>query len=245
MKKLLLSVVVVGLFLGLINEASAQNKLKVSKTAIAYATVPVGTAKVDSFYVKNDSTATLNVTGVTKNLSVYVVTEKTGNLVRSINAGDSAWYYVTYTPDTLKSHADTVKIAHNAAGTNPIKVTLSGTGGLQLASTKAAIAFGTVSAGSSKTDSFYVKNISGQIRTVSNVTVATTKFSLSFAAGSINAGDSLKVLVTFSPDTLKSFADTAVVSHDGTVGGAIKVPLSGTGGLQLASTKSAIAFGSV
>ena len=245
MKKFLLPMVVVGLFLGLMTQANAQNKLKASKTSISYGTVPSTSAKVDSFYVKNDSTASLNVTAVTNNLGVYVTTEKTGNLVRTINAGDSAWYYVTYTPDTVKSHADTVKISHNAAGTNPIKIPLSGTGGAQIVATKASIAFGTVAVNASKKDSFYVTNISSQVRTVSGITVATAAYSLSYTGSTLNPGDTMKVVVTYTPDTLKSHADTVKISHNGAGVSPIKVPLSGTGGLQVVATKASIAFGTV
>ncbi|MGB2869038.1 MAG: T9SS type A sorting domain-containing protein [Bacteroidota bacterium] len=39
----------------------------------------------------------------------------------------------------------------------------------------------------------------------------------------------MKVVVTFLPPSVGSFADTVVVNHDGTVGPPIKIPLSGTG----------------
>ena len=204
-------------------------QLASSKTAISFGAVAANTPKADSFYVKNRSNSPFTISAVITNTTKYVVSA--ANMTPTLAAGDSAWYTVTFTPDTLKSFPDTVKITHNAFGVNPIKVILSGTGDVQLVSTKTPLAYGSVLVGSTQADSFYVKNksnINYNVSAISNL--QTARFVLSATPGALNAGDSLKIKVTFTPDSVGNLSDTVSITHNAPFGNPLKVPLSGTGG---------------
>jgi len=106
----------------------------------------------------------------------------------------------------------------------------------QVTATKSSISYGSIIAGVTKIDSFYVKstvpyNINSVITSLPQFTI------LDDPRGIIM--DSVKVRVSFIPNGVASFVDTVTVSHSGP-GGPLKVAVSGTGisGIVLASPRT-------
>lgn len=97
----------------------------------------------------------------------------------------------------------------------------------QLSVSKSSISFGNVIASISKTDSFYVKNSTQLGYKLNGFSTQSPRFTL---AGDPNAivADSVKIRVTFTPDSVGAFSDTVTITHSAP-GGILKVALSGSG----------------
>jgi hypothetical protein len=138
-------------------------QLTVSKTSIAFGSVLGNVAKVDSFFVKDTSATSATITAVTNAKTQYVVTAKNGNLTPTLASKDSAWYYVTFTPDAVGAVADTVKLTY-AAGTIAIPLSGTGTNPILTRNSAGAAITGlswvsdTLRPGVAKLDSFQIRN---------------------------------------------------------------------------------------
>lgn len=218
--------------------SDAQAQLKMSKTSIAFGSIVAQTSKTDSFYVKNDSTAALSVTGMTLNTAHYAVV---GNTSFTINGGDSVWVKVTFTPASVGSFPDTLKIANDAVSTaNPLKVVLSGSGTDQLTVSKTSMAFGAVLATQTKVDSFEVENKFTSAISLTSVTTGTAFFTITGnQTASIAAGAKEKFYVTFAPNAVADFKDTVVVAHAGVnTSASFNIPVSGSGTAKITFTRT-------
>jgi DNA/RNA endonuclease YhcR with UshA esterase domain len=91
-----------------------------------------------------------------------------------------------------------------------------------------AISFGNVNAGLSKTDSVTVSNVGAAPLQISSVVASDTLFKVTPQTGSVNAGDSLKFYVTFSP-LVSGLSTASIVFSSNTTGGLDTVRVSGTG----------------
>ncbi len=214
------------------------NNLDLSKASIDYGNLKLGSSKKDSFYVRNAINPT-SITAVANALPIFVVTAKAGNMTPSLAVGDTVWYYVTFTPDTILTKVDTVVITH-PEGTK--KVALRGTGITPLDVSKASIAFGNVLVTSTKKDSLFIKNATGgaaDILAFSNRYPA--RFVVTSSKGTLTptiaAGDSAWYYVTYASDTVAAVADTLVFK---VAGGFHRVPLTGTGLTNLTTNKATI-----
>ncbi|MEK6755895.1 MAG: hypothetical protein AABZ02_07065, partial [Bacteroidota bacterium] len=97
-----------------------------------------------------------------------------------------------------------------------------------LSATKTSISFGSISVLTSKKDSFYVKNRTQFGYQITAVAKRFPAYVVSYeGSGVIFPFDSLKVRVTFTPDSVGSYPDTLVLTHNATPT-PIKVVLSGT-----------------
>jgi hypothetical protein len=91
-----------------------------------------------------------------------------------------------------------------------------------------AIAFGNVNAGLSKTDSVTIYNVGAAPLQISSVVASDTLFKVAPTTGSVNAGDSLRFYVTFSP-LVSGFSTATIAFYSNTTGGVDTVTVSGTG----------------
>ena len=114
---------------------------------------------------------------------------------------------------------------------------LATTAGLQaqLATTKTSLSFGSVTVFASKSDSFYVKNSTQLGYALTGATNKSSRFTVSGTVTGIVA-DSVKIRVTFSPDSVGALLDTLIITHSVPNLAPLKVVLSGTGVLNIRLT---------
>ena len=100
--------------------------------------------------------------------------------------------------------------------------------GSLLVASPASVAFGTVAAGSSASQTVTLTNGGGQTETVSAVTAPTAPYTATLPAvgATVAPGATLSVPVTFAPSTTGAAAASLAVT---TTSGTVNVPLSGTG----------------
>ena len=248
-RMLIVSLMAGAISLTLTGAAMAVPVASLSADSLAFGDVTVGDSQTDSVYVKNDGDTDLEITGITHtgpDSARYSVTPTSA----TVAAGDSVWIRVTFTPGTVGSKPDTLQIAHDASG-SPALVALGGTGTAVPAPvasvSSSSIGFGDVTVGDSKTDSVYVKNIGTGTLSVSEISVTSGPagdYMIVPTSGSVPAGDSLKVVVSFTPAAAGDRTATLTVATDG---GSPTVSLAGTGvGVPAATlTTSTLAYGDV
>ncbi|MBI3788908.1 MAG: choice-of-anchor D domain-containing protein, partial [Ignavibacteriales bacterium] len=95
---------------------------------------------------------------------------------------------------------------------------------------KTSIAFGNLTVFTSKTDSFYIKNTTQFGFGLTGFSNKSGRYTIDGNPNAILTGfDSVKVRVTFNPDSVGALLDTLVISHTSSSQAAFKVALSGTG----------------
>lgn len=102
--------------------------------------------------------------------------------------------------------------------------------GQALRTSKTSLPFGSVLALTSRADSFYVRNTSQSEFQLTGINNLSPQFRVEATVPVIlRGGDSVKVHVTFTPNSVGAVADTIVITHNNSAQGALRVPMSGTG----------------
>ena len=209
-------------------------QLTISKASIAFGSVYIGpTLKADSFYVKNPTQVGYTIDKITHGSSRFTVTGTTGVVADSIKIR------VTFLPDSVGTYADTVVIAHSAAGgvfTVPLSATVIS--GIVLSSPRSGGTFTTFSiadtfAMRSRTDSLTIRNGSGTAFTVSAMSIANKEFTiLTPVPFTVKASDSARVMISYQGTSVGRDKDTLFITHN--------LPGKGTSPLILPVTGRAI-----
>ena len=189
----------------------------------------------------------------------YVVVVKATNKrsfnVKGLPAGT---YGVRYTTDS-EVHADggqftvgqgeALNTQIPARGALTIfRVGQTGGGSSQIGISRENLSFGTVDVGDTKALSFSVQNTGTALLTINGISSSSPRYTVDPANGTIPAGGSLSVTVTFSPDAVGSASGTLTVQSNAP-GSPHEVSLNGSGaqpGAPLVSlSRTGLAFGEV
>jgi len=222
---------------------------------LAFGTVTTGTTASATLTITNSGNATLTVTNITYPSGLSGVFS--GAFSGTIPAGSATKVTVTFTPIAVTAYSGTVTVNSDAtSGTGTIPA--SGTG-VALAATPTKIiglsgnlAFGGVTTGLTASATLTITNSGNATLTVTNITYPSGLsgvFSGAFS-GTIAAGSTTNVTVTFAPVALTNYTGTVTVNSDATSGTGT-IPASGTGVATAATLTKIIgvsgnlAFGSV
>jgi uncharacterized membrane protein len=91
------------------------------------------------------------------------------------------------------------------------------------------LAFGSVTVGTSKTKTLTISNVGTATLTITNITVSGSQFSRGTLPGTIAAGGSATVDVTFSPTSAGAKSATLTITSNDPDEASVNVALSGTG----------------
>jgi len=107
-----------------IDTTAKEATINLSNTLLNFGDVAVGEAKKDSIQISNSGTDILNIlTAISSKNTKFSVTPS--SLV--INPNDSAYLFITFTPQNASQQSDTIYITHNAPG-SPSKIVVTGNG---------------------------------------------------------------------------------------------------------------------
>jgi len=178
--------------------------------SLAFGDVQVGAGKQLSFTIGNTGNMPLNVSSVS--YPAGFTGDWNGG---TIAAGASQTVTVTFAPAAGQTYGGTVTVnSDKTAGTETIAI--SGTGLSRIIGVSDNLAFGDVIVSKTKQMSFTVSNSGNSAITVSSVSYP-AGFSGSWS-GTIAAGGSQNVTVTFSPTTVQAYTGTVTVNSDKTAG---------------------------
>ncbi len=213
-----------------VSGSAVQPALSALPSAITFGDVTEGSPASQTVQLANSGTGTLSITQISVTGSGF----SAGSLPLpvSLNSGQTSNFNVQFAPTAAGSASGSVTIVSNAPN-SPAIVALSGTGmpatqSLSLSATN--LAFGSVTAGSSSTQSVALTNSGNAKVTVSQITESGTGFTLSGAGSpvSLSPGQSMTFAVIFGPSA--SGTDSGSVTILSTATGFPKtITLSGTG----------------
>ncbi|HLP36757.1 choice-of-anchor D domain-containing protein [Lacibacter sp.] len=204
---------------------------------LAFGNVSVGSTSQRALTISNTGNAALNVS------SINYPSGFSGNWNSgSIVAGSSQNVTVTFAPTAATSYSGTITVNSNASsGTNTIAC--SGTGTTTASpsiSLSGNLAFGNVAVGSTSQRTLTINNTGNAALNVSSINYP-SGFSGNWNSGSIAAGSSQNVTVTFAPTAATSYSGTITVNSNAS-SGTNTIACSGTG---ISTTPSTITISNV
>ena len=225
--------------------SAAQAQLSISPSSMAFGDVNVGGNSSKTVMLTNTGTATLTITVATISGAGYTMTLQP----TSINAGADTTFTVTFAPTASGSASGSISITSNAPG-SPSTIALSGTGlQAQIAATPSSVAFGTVTIGTTNSQSITLKNGGDTTLTFSQMTVSGAGFGQTGLSTSttIAAGASASFNATFDPPSAGPVSGSITLTTNGTPSPLV-ISLSGTGQTStvlLGASPTSLAFGNV
>ncbi|HZX56974.1 MAG TPA: choice-of-anchor D domain-containing protein, partial [Ilumatobacteraceae bacterium] len=225
------------------NAAGSPSSVSLSGTAAVPAT-PVASVSPTSLAFGNQA---LNTTSAAR--TVTVTNNGGANLVISATAlggtnanqfartttcatvapGASCTINVTFRPTTAGAKTASLSITHNAAG-SPSTVALTGTGVSVATVSAGALNFGATRINTTRTSTITVTNTGTAALTISSVATSGAPFTatLGTCTGSIAAGRTCRVNVTFAPTAIQAYTGTLTITSNANNNPTV-VALSGNG----------------
>jgi hypothetical protein len=226
-----------------VSGSAIQPVLSAVPAAITFGDVTEGSPASQAVQLANSGTGALSITQISVTGSGFSVGSVP--LPVSLNSGQTSNFNVQFAPTSAGSAGGSLTIVSNGPN-SPTMIALSGIGipathSLVLSATN--LAFGSVNAGSSSTQSVALTNSGNAKVTVSQITESGTGFTLSGAGTpvSLSPGQSMTFGVIFGPSA--SGTDSGSVTIASTATGFPKtIALSGTG-VQITSHSANLSWG--
>jgi len=238
--------VVVDLAASAVTTASPQ--LSVSPASINFGSVSNGLKSTRNLVLSNTGSADLRVSVLTLADADFTLTGIT--TPKTIAAGQSASFTVTFAPSSSGSATGSLAITSNDPGNPTLTVPLSGTGSStpagQLSASPASVAFGALALGSSASQQVVITNSGNAAVKISTVAAAGTGYSVTGLSTptTLNPGSATTLTATFAP-AAGNASGSITVASDAT-NSTLTIPLTGTAAQAgLSISPSSINFGSV
>jgi hypothetical protein len=184
----------------------------VSPASLSFGGVlPGATSTTQSMTLANTGNAALTISGATAS-APFAETTTCGN---SLAAGASCAYAVNFAPTSFGAATGTLQIA-TSVGTQ--SVSLTGTGqGTSLAANPTSVNFGNVAVGGTGSQSFTLSNTGNQSTSSLTITPPSGVSESDTCSGTLAAGNSCVVTVTWTPTSATSLSGTlSAASQDST-----------------------------
>jgi len=224
-----------------------QGNLTANPSSVNFGSLLVGASASVNVTLTNTGTASVAISAGSASGTGFSMTGLAAPL--TLNAGQSTTFAAKFSPSATGSATGSVSIVSNAPG-SPLAIALSGSGTAtqpQLTINPSSVAFGSVSVGSSGTQSVMLTNAGTAALTVTSALPSGTGFSMSGASMpmTIAAGGSASFSAIFTP-TSTGAATGSISIASNAPGSPASIALSGTGiEGQLGANPSSVNFGSV
>jgi hypothetical protein len=223
--------------------------IALSSSAISFGTVAVGQSATQTVTLTNSGTEMLTVSAISVTGTGF--TASGPKLPVSLSAGQSASVSAAFKPTVDSQETGTITITSNAPN-SPELVALSGTGttAAGLTVSPASIAFGTVTVGSTATQTVKVTNTGSESATISKMAISGTGVSVSGLTTpmALAAGKTTSFTVTYKPSSPGTLGGTVSITSNAT-DASLVIDLSATATsaavADLTVSPAAITFGSV
>ena len=207
-----------------------QAQIAVVPSSVSFGSVTVGVTNSQTLTIQNPGTATLSVTQAS--LSGAGFTFSGLALPLSVPAGGSSTFNVGFSPASAGSASGSVTLISNTTN-SPLVVPFSGTGissTLQLSASPASLSFGSLTTGTSATQSVTITNTGNSSVSISQISASGTGYARSALALplSLAASQSTSFSVTFAPASAGSLPGSVTVVSNAT-NSPLVIALSGTG----------------
>ena len=182
-------------------------------SSVNFGSVVVGDSVQRTLAIYNDGNESLSVYGITYPDAAY-----SGSWSGSIGAGSSRNVTVTFTPASNGDYSGTITVASDAnIGTNQTSVVASADAETKIVNLSGNMSFGDVVIGNSPQRTLTIQNTGNRPLQVYGISYTDPAFSGAWS-GTIAAGSSQNVTVTFTPSAAASYSETILVASDATSG---------------------------
>jgi hypothetical protein len=193
-----------------------QAQISVIPASVSFGNVTVGVSSTQSLTIQNAGTANLSVTQAVMAGAGFTLSGLTVPL--GVVPGGSSTFTVGFTPGSASSFTGSLTLVSNTTN-SPLVVALAGTGIspiLQLTVTPASLSFGSITTGTSTTQSVTVTNSGNASVTLTQISESGTGFSVSGCTLPLTlaAGQSTSFNVTFDPATASSLSGSVTVTSN-------------------------------
>ncbi len=229
--------------------AAAGPQISLSRTAVPFGTVTVGSTGNQSVTITNNGSADLTISVISVSGAEFgvsgIATPKT------ISAGQTAAMGLTFHPTASGAVSGSVALTSNDTANPTTTIALSGTGTTtatgQLQANATSLSFGNVSSGTSSTQHVILTNTGTAAVQISSITTTGAGFStngISFP-WTLNPSATVTLNVVFAPTAAGSVTGSTTVNSSAS-GSPLTITLSGTGVQgSLGIAPSSFAYGSV
>jgi peptidoglycan/xylan/chitin deacetylase (PgdA/CDA1 family) len=209
---------------------------------LAFGNVTTGTTATATLTIANSGNTALTISGITYPSGF------SGAWSGTVAAGGSQNVPVTFAPTAVKTYSGTVAVNSDAtSGTATLPASGAGIAPVtptKIISLSGNLAFGNVTTGTTATATLTIANSGNTALTVSGITYP-SGFSGAWS-GTVAAGGSQNVPVTFAPTAVKTYSGNVTVKSDKTSGTATKAASGkGIAATRIISLSGNLAFGNV
>ncbi len=219
--------------------------LSANPSTVNFGSIQVGSKQSQTAILTNSGTVGVTISQATVSGTGFTMSGL--SLPMNLAAGQSVSATVTFAPAASGTASGTATFVSNASVPS-LSLSLSGTGATpgQLASSPASVSFGTVSVGSTQTQSATLTNTGGSSLTISQATVTGTGFSVSGLnlPMTLSPGQGVKATIAFAPAASGTASGMLNVASNAS---SVALSLSGAGAApgQLAANPGSLSFGTV
>jgi len=207
-----------------------QAQISVVPTSVSFGNVAVGVSNTQSLTIRNAGTANLSVTQAVLAGTGFTLSGLTVPL--SVAPGGSSVFTIGFTPASASSFTGSLTLVNNTPN-SPLVVALAGAGiapVLQLTVTPASLSFGSITTGTSTTQSVTVTNSGNGGVTLSQISENGAGFSVAGITVPLTlaAGQSTSFNVTFDPASAGNLSGSVTVTSNA-ANSPQAIALAGTG----------------
>lgn len=207
-----------------------QPAISVIPSSVAFGSLAVGVTNSQTLAIQNPGAANLTISQANLSGSGLSFTGLTLPLMLAPNASTTAT--LSFTPISAGAVSGSLSLVNNSPS-SPLAVPITGTGvaqSLQLSASPASLSFGSVTDGTSASQTVTLSNTGNANVSLSQISVSGTAFTASGLAVplTLSPGQTAQFSVTFAPTTTGALSGTATVTSNASNSPA-SVSLSGTG----------------
>src|SRR5271165_2817567 len=222
--------------------------LSLSASTLDFGSVTAGSSKTLTVTATNSETQSVTISSAALSTKYFSLTAPSLPVV--LAAGQSTSLSFKFTPNAAGPFSGTVSLTSDASNTDP-SLTLTGTGVAagQMTLNPSSQDFGSVTVGTTQSQTVTLTNTGGSSVNVSAASVSGTGFQLSGISTplTVNASQRATFTVTFAPQTANSASGTVTITSDAS-NPTLTMALSGTGTAaagQLTVSPTSLALGKV
>ncbi len=214
----------------LLSGAGVRPQISVIPASVSFGNVTVGVTNTQMLTIRNTGTANLSVTQASLSGTGFSVSGLT--LPLALSPGGTSTFTLGFAPASAGNLTGSLTLSSNAPS-SPLDVPLAGTGipcVLQLTPSPASLNFGSLTTGTSATQSVTLTNTGNSSVTISQISASGAGFTVNSVAlpFTLAAGQSSTFTAAFAPATTGALSGAVTVSSTATNSPQI-IALSGTG----------------
>jgi hypothetical protein len=207
-----------------------QPRISVIPASVSFGNVTVGVTNTQTVTISNPGTANLSVSQASLTGTSFSYSGLA--LPLSVPPGGSSAFTVRFTPASASTLSGNLTLVNNTIN-SPLVVPLAGTGVspvAQLTASPTSLSFGSITTGTSGTQSVTLANTGNSSVSVSQISISAAGFSATgFALPlTLAAGQSTSFSIIFAPSTSGSFSGSVTVTSNA-INSPLAISLSGSG----------------